>query len=557
MPGQVQRFTRYARLARTLRHIQPRQAANRVLRRFAPTPPIASTAPPRRGPGGPWQGCAGRHQSMLSATRFRFLAREAEIACAEDWNRSDVPRLWLYNLHYFDDLLAREAPAREAWHRAIISRWMAENPPLRGAGWEPYPSSRRLVNWICWALAGNALPAGAEASLMTQARAIRSRLEWHLRGNHLFANAKALVFAGTFFTGHEAEGWLNQGLRLLVDEIDEEILSDGGHFELSPMYHAIVAEDMLDLIQLAELFPQVLKGPSRFQRWHQRAEAMLDWLAAMCHPDGDIALFNDAAFDQARPPKALFRHAERLGLSVRAPEPGILHLASSGFVRLRGGPWVGLFDVGEVGAAYIAGHAHADTLSIELSYCGERLISNGGTSIYEAGAQRDAERSTAAHATVEIDGESSSETWGGFRVGRRAHPIDVRTGSDGAALSATAAHDGYRFLTGRPVHRRTLTITETNVQIRDRIEGAGRHDVVGRLPLHPGNIVHEAPDGWRVETAGGRLDVVVDGPVTCGIETGTFAPAFGVRRARPVMAWRYCGPLPIDVTTKIRIIADT
>jgi hypothetical protein len=38
-----------------------------------------------------------------------------------------------------------------------------------------------------------------------QVRFLRKRLEVHLLGNHLFANAKALVFAGLYFSGDEAE----------------------------------------------------------------------------------------------------------------------------------------------------------------------------------------------------------------------------------------------------------------------------------------------------------------------------------------------------------------
>ena len=69
-------------------------------------------------------------------------------------------------------------------------------------------------------------------------------------GNHVFANAKALVYAGLFFDGIEANDWLAKGMKILVKECNEQILPDGGHFELSPMYHAIVLEDILDLINI-------------------------------------------------------------------------------------------------------------------------------------------------------------------------------------------------------------------------------------------------------------------------------------------------------------------
>ena len=76
---------------------------------------------------------------------------------------------------------------------------MEENPPAWEPGWEPYPTSLRIVNWIKWDLGGNGLSRETEHSLAIQARWLGKNLETYLLGNHLFANAKALVFAGAFF----------------------------------------------------------------------------------------------------------------------------------------------------------------------------------------------------------------------------------------------------------------------------------------------------------------------------------------------------------------------
>ena len=64
-----------------------------------------------------------------------------------------------------------------------------------------------------------------------QARWLARRVEWHLLANHLFVNAKALVFAGLFFEGPEADRWLSTGISILREEIDEQILPDGAQFE--------------------------------------------------------------------------------------------------------------------------------------------------------------------------------------------------------------------------------------------------------------------------------------------------------------------------------------
>ena len=77
-------------------------------------------------------------------------------------------------------------------------------------------------------------------------------------GNHLFANAKALIFSGLFFDGEEAKSWYLKGFNILKRELAEQILPDGGNFELSPMYHIIFLEDLLDLVNIHRAFNREL-----------------------------------------------------------------------------------------------------------------------------------------------------------------------------------------------------------------------------------------------------------------------------------------------------------
>ena len=108
---------------------------------------------------------------------------------------------------------------------------------------------------VKWLEAGHAPVAGMLDSLAVQARHLSRRLEWHLLGNHLFVNAKALVMAGCFFEGPEADRWRETGLRILRAQIPEQILGDGWQFERSPMYHALAVEDMLDLLNAIRRWP--------------------------------------------------------------------------------------------------------------------------------------------------------------------------------------------------------------------------------------------------------------------------------------------------------------
>lgn len=480
--------------------MKPVQVWGRAWFRLHRPRPDPRVAPPlrtcQRPAQGPWTSCA-RAPSMTGPARFRFLSVERELAAPGDWDRADWPRLWRYNLHYFDDLVAQGAAERAPWHRALVERWIAENPPGHGTGWEPYPTSLRIVNWVKWALTDGQTARDGEPrlldaalhSLAVQARWLRARLEIHLLGNHLWANAKALIFAGAFFDGAEARNWLDKGLALMRRELREQILPDGGHFERSPMYHATLLEDLLDLVQLGDRYPGVI-APDALAAWRETAVRMLRWLRVMTHPDGEIAFFNDAAFGIAASLAALEDYARRvlalpLARDERDDEPRIDVLPDSGYVRLHSGTAVLIADVAPIGPDYLPGHAHADTLSFELSLHGRRVLVNSGTSTYVADAERLRQRGTAAHNTVVVDGADSSEVWSSFRVARRARPIDVEWGQEAdGTLWLRAGHDGYRRLAGRVVHWREWRLTSTCLTVVDRLEGEAR-SAQARFHLHP------------------------------------------------------------------------
>lgn len=485
-----------ARYWHTARWLRPVQVYGRLWFRLYRPEPDLRPAPALRIASGSWTGCR-REGSMTGPDAFRFLSVERRVASAADWDRADRPRLWLYNAHYFDDMVADDAHRRRDWHRTLIARWVAENPPGRGVGWEPYPTSLRIVNWVKWALAGNRLDPCARHSLAVQARWLRRRLEYHLLGNHLWANAKALVSVGAFFDSDEADAWREKGLALLRRELTEQILSDGGHFERSPMYHAIVLEDVLDLMQLSACWPGLFDA-AEVEHWRKTAGRMLRWLRVMTHPDGGIALFNDAALGIAPDLAALTAYALALGVPEdRESLADIEPLPESGYVRLQAGPAVLIADVGEIGPDYLPGHAHADTLSFELSIGGRRVLVNGGTSTYDAGPERFRQRGTAAHNTVAVDGRNSSEVWGSFRVAQRARPLEVEWGRDGVSLWLSGGHDGYRHLPGRVIHRRRWTLRSDGLDVADTLDGRPR-SARARFHFATGECL-----AWTAEAASG------------------------------------------------------
>jgi uncharacterized heparinase superfamily protein len=434
-----------------------------------------------------WTAPAERPSSLLDAETFIFLNKIGSLS-ELNWDGAQQGKLWRYNQHYFDDLNAINAMTRTEWHQQLLNRWVRENPPAVGTGWNSYPTSLRIVNWVKWQHAGNQLTDECIQSLAVQARWLSRRIEWHLLGNHLFANAKALIFAGSFFAGNEADGWINLGLKIIKRELPEQILVDGGNFERSPMYHSIFLEDILDLINLADVYKPLVDLPT-LVRWRAYASKMLGWLDGMCHPDGEISFFNDAALGIAPTPNEIIAYALRLGIQANNFSDTysfgkLSHFPDSGYVRVALQDAVMIMDVAPIGPDYLPGHSHADTLSFEMSVFGQRFIVNGGTSQYGNSPLRLEERGTLSHTTVEINDQNSSEVWSSFRVARRAYPIGLKITECEDSVLVKCGHDGYRRLPGKPVHWREWECSGRNVIVRDYVEGAYDY-AVARYLIHP------------------------------------------------------------------------
>lgn len=538
------------RLWHTVRHLKPVQIYGRAWFRLRRPAPDLRPAPPVRAADGPWTTPAPREASLESATRMRFLGESHDLD-RRGWDDPTLAKLWRYNQHYFDDLNAVGAMERAVWHRALIARWIAECPPAKGTAWEPYPTSLRIVNWLKWLEAGHAPVPGMLDSLAVQIRHLSRRLEWHLLGNHLFVNAKALVMAGILFEGAEADRWRETGLRILRRQIPEQILADGGQFERSPMYHALALEDMLDLLNAARRRTGVLSEADR-SRILAPIAPMRRFLMAMCHPDGEVSLFNDSAMGVAPSPGDLEGYARGLGLGpVEAPGEGVTVLRESGFARLAAGDAVVLADVGPVGPDYLPGHAHADTLSFELSIGSRRVLVNSGTSQYGLGEERLRQRGTAAHNTVSVGGADSSEVWGGFRVARRARVTDLSFDSfseSGRGVELRAAHDGFRRLAGCGDHSRAWHLESTGdggggLEIRDRLPVSGEEARESFWHFEPSWEVSEGPGQATIVARAGGLTIeltVAGGEWRLG--RSTYHPRFGASVPNTRAVVRFGGP---------------
>lgn len=403
---------------------------------------------------------------------FTFLNLAAN---PKGWNDESLELLWRYNLHYFDGLTRNGTRRTEDW-LGLVERWIAENPKGSFPGWDPYPTSLRIVNWVKWLRVNGESGLGdrksIESSLREQADWLMRHLEYHLLANHLLANAKALVFAGKYL---DRKDLYEKGMSIYRKQLPEQTCSDGVNFERSPMYHAIIFEDMLDLVEYTDE-----------EVFREYVAKMYAGMKLLTGPDGNISKFNDSAEGIAKQPAELMARADRLGIRAK----GIEGTAGSGFVRKETGNWVLLAKCGDIGPSYQPGHAHADTYSFELWKSGKKVIGDTGCSTYIPGAIRSYERSTRAHNTVVIDGRDSSEVWASHRVGRR---FDKKS------------------------HRREFELTGDGLKGVDSLGGRGEHDVEVRFHIPPGVSKREVvidcpgkleweecevPEGWNVRRPG-------------------------------------------------------
>tara|TARA_B100000902_G_scaffold398395_1_gene464993 strand:+ start:912 stop:2588 length:1677 start_codon:yes stop_codon:yes gene_type:complete len=518
-------------LLHTIRYLRIRQLLYQVYYRVCKPRLRPLSKPIFRGALNDWHGARYFVPSTTDGKTFTFLGQVAQLE--GDWNSPEFPKLWLYNLHYQDDLNANEANFHPQFGIQLIDDWILANPPMSGNGWEPYCISLRIVNWVKFLsrLDQGQVKENWLESLAKQADALEQQIEFHILANHLFANAKALVFVGSYLGGAQGNRWLKIGLELLDREIGEQFLGDGAHYERTPMYQSILLWDIADLIMLsrASKLPQL---ESRSEEWSRRFCLGLEWLLNMTHPDGSISFFNDATFGIAPEIESIKRYARLLRLPVMKPA---LPVSVCGRLMQESGygiiEWPDehrlLVDVAQIGPDYQPGHAHADTLSCELSLFGRRVLVNSGISEYGESSERHRQRSTSAHNTVEVDGENSSEVWSGFRVARRARPSGVSLKTASQEVILEGSHDGYCRLPGKVKHYRRWRANDSRLLVEDRLTGnfgvACAHWHFG-----PGITINQVGEGQFVLSlpSGQNVNISLMGGVA-EIMDSTWHPRFG------------------------------
>lgn len=545
------RFNEIGRTWRTLRHLRASQIYWRLRYRLERRRPVRLTAP----------GAIDVRADLPAVHREYFDRQTLVKELAEgrltllhqtrpmkpktcDWllGPRGEDRLWAITLHYHQWLAeaAGDAPARPRVD-ALLNDWLdrcdATQPGARDLAWNAYAIATRLGAWAqLWRAMeqGDALSRKRLflESCWRQAAYLSDHIEWDLRANHVLRDAVGLLWAGRFLTGDEPRRWLEQGTALAVDQAREQVLPDGGHYERSPMYHLHAMEDIAAAAMLVD-------DPSARHELQTTHERMADYLRHVIHPDGRIALFNDAAFNGAI-----------LGQTLQ-PAGGGRYFPDTAMITWQGDPWTVFFDVGAAGPDEQPGHAHAGTLSIECSWRGSRLFVDPGTYGYDHNDTRRYDRSTAAHNTVTIDAQDSSECWHIFRVGRRARVKEVRFSTTSEGMTAEASHDGFR----NRVHRRELVVSGGVLTLRDHLTVDRKCQIRGSLLIGPDwQVIGHSKIGWRLRGPPGQVEILVQGPAGLGLDhqPGAYHPEFGIERQTRRLSWSMETLSPVIVTVRVQ-----
>ncbi len=449
----------------------------------------------------------------LAERRFTFHNRTLTIDHL-DWNQRYESHLWNYQLHYFNYAVwcARalvERGDRGVWQscQSLIESWIEQARVGRSDGWDAYPVSLRVVNWIyAYALVADACDDQRflqrwRRSIHQQLDFLRRHLEFHLLANHVVKNMKALVLGGLFFHRHN---WHVVGELMLWREFKEQVLDDGGHFERSPAYHARTLVDYLECYALLCAFDLLLPIPETVE---SRLRSMAEFLEAMSYADWTLALFNDSANTEETRPRPIIETVKLVCRYSKGNFPRVF--PQTGYYL-----WISrdkrekiIVDAGAPSVDYNMAHAHCDLLSYELWLDGKPLIVDSGVHGYGGDRFREYSRSTRAHNTVMFDGGEQSEVWGTFRMARRAKLIEATAHSDERQFDFRGSFERYDK---KVVHERNIRRGADGEWVITDVAREGNAALASSfIHLHPDVEARKTP-GQAVECRMGSLDLLIE-----------------------------------------------
>tara|TARA_B100000941_G_scaffold157167_1_gene111515 strand:- start:8907 stop:10481 length:1575 start_codon:yes stop_codon:yes gene_type:complete len=402
----------------------------------------------------------------FSNNSFTFLNRTKKFNKI-NWNFLDYGKLWNYNLNYFSYLDSIDKKQGLTLINDYIHFYNQNKNNI-----EPYPTSLRLMNWIKFLSKNNINDSFINDTIASDSEYLYNNIEYHLMGNHILENSFSLLFCSYYL---KSEKLYFRSRKILLSQLREQILPDGAHFELSTMYHQILVIRLLDCINLISENKFCDTDNFLLDFLISKASSMIGWLDSISYKNNYVPLLNDSAQCQMYDNQEIINYAKRLGIGKNK-----LKLNESGYRKWLKGKAEILIDIGQLGASYIPGHAHADTFNFEYFFQSKPIIIDPGISTYEDYNIRNLERSTLFHNTISVDKKSSSEIWDFFKVANRAKIIKLEEKSN----FIKASHDGYKK--NNIMHTRVFKFISNDFIIEDLIDSHKiKYDLQSSLHFHP------------------------------------------------------------------------
>lgn len=431
--------------------------------------------------------------------KFSFLNLGKQYKDKIDWNDLEYKKLWTYNLNYFEFLHLEGLHKEEGI--ALIYKFI--NDDSVKIGLEPYATSLRLLHTIKFLTYHQINNRVIAQSLYNQTWRLLDNLEYHILGNHLIENGFGLLFGAYYF---ENDIFYNAAKKILVNELNEQVLSDGAHFELSPMYHQLMLYRILDCFNLIK--NNAYKDQELLTLIETKAQLMLNWLTVITFKNGSIPLLNDSANLISPMTREITNYARNLGINADNSS-----INESGYRKFERNNYEIIVDVGKIGPDYIPGHAHSDTFNFVLHVNQHPFIIDTGISTYNSTSRRQLERSTESHNTVQIGQFDQTEVWLSFRVARRIYPKILEDTSS----SLRAKLD---YSTTKATHERSFYFSDNHIEIVDKV--IARTNSKAYLHFHPN--IQLTLENQTIKTNLG--DITINGASNIEIVDYYYAPEF-------------------------------
>jgi uncharacterized heparinase superfamily protein len=497
---------------------KPARLRHRALHRLAATRlyrhSLGGRVPPviRAGIGQSWPGEAMRGLAIAAG----------EIDLAGELIRNPSPRWfppaagpeWLAAWHGFAwlaDLAAAGAAGCET-ARELVRSWVRENRDWHGLAWRSDVLATRLCAWLAhWREIsgrdeGEAPPRALAASLAAQLRHLGRTAPWECAGPGQVRALKGLICGHAALGGGELR--LAKVLRRLERELAGQLLPDGGHRSRSPSVQLAVLRDLVDI--RAALRAARIETPPAVQ---DAVERMAPMLRLFRHGDRRLALFNDSIEEDGVLIDLVLTRTE-----VRNPAPR--HADDSGFDRLEAGRSLVIVDTGGPPPAGFDDHAHAGTLSFEMSHGRERIVVNCGAYRGPKPNWSRVARASAAHSVLVVADTNAAEIRDDGAVGRSPARVTREHAEHAGQQWISATHDGYRTRFGL-IYTRQLFLAADGEDLRgeDQLSGRPGAAFAVRFHLHPSVEASLIEDGraallrppsgiaWRLRAAGAEMSL--------------------------------------------------